>query len=129
MITSTASCRRCARLTAALSKAATESVAETMRTLSRPAERAGKEMPTIRPTIARTTTMSTRVMPRRFLLALPTDDIGIDSFAAGLAVGAEADDIRLVVSVLAGETVHVVHAPRILRNVQRHVGAIPLGSI
>src|SRR5215831_3655047 len=158
MITSTASCRRCARFTAALRKAATESVAETMRTLSSPAESAGKDTPTISPMIARTTTISTSVMPRSYCrppglqaraqpatlrasrasvgqeadttgLLLPTDDVGIDSFAAGLPIGAQADNIRLVVPVLSRIPVGVVHAPGIFRDVLRQVWAIPLKHV
>ena len=42
-----------------------------------------------------------RVTPQhRALLVLPTDDIGIQSFAAGLPIAAETDDIGLV-AVLA----------------------------
>src|SRR5215831_830909 len=117
MMTSTASWRRCERLTAALRKAATESVADTMRTESSPAERAGKDTPTTSPMIARTTTISTRVTPRRFLFVLPADDIGIDSFAAGLTVRAHGDDIRLVITMLSGETIRIVHTPGIFGNV------------
>src|SRR5271157_683859 len=146
MISSRACWRRSARFTAALRKLASESVAEARRTLSRPAEIAGKEMPAIRPTIATTIIISTRVTPRvggrgpgawgrgkaaffpwpltpepwpLFLLALPTDNVGIQPFAAGLSVGAQADDIRLV-AVLTRILVHVVVAPRILGDLLRH---------
>src|SRR5262245_59646776 len=129
MITSTASWRRCERLTAALRKAATESVADTMRTLSSPEERAGKDTPTTSPMIARTTTISTRVTPRRFLSVLPADDIGIDSFAAGLTVRTQGHDVRLVITVLSGETICLVHTPGIFSDVARHVRAVPLGEL
>src|SRR5436305_13453468 len=103
MISSTASCLRCARLTAELRNAATESVAETMRTASMPAVMAGKEIPMTRPTIATTTIISRSVTPRRLLPILPTEDVGIDPFTAGLAVGAKADDFGLIGNVLARE--------------------------
>src|SRR5215831_16536799 len=152
MITSTASCRRCARFTAALRKAATESVAETMRTLSSPAESAGKDTPTTSPMIASTTTISTSVMPRlsrvglpacpfvakaspaegqarRPTLLFPTDDVGIGSFAAGLPIGSQADNIGLVVSVLSRIPVSVVHTPRIFRDILWQVWAVPLRHV
>src|ERR1051326_6887072 len=80
-----------------------------------------------------TTIISSSVMPARAarafppvpLLVLPTDDIGIDPFAARLAIGAEADDLRLVHAVLAGEAVDVIHVPRIFRNVFRQVRTVP----
>src|SRR5215472_4222856 len=124
--TSTASCRRWARVTALLRNAATELVAETMRTLSRPAEIAGNEMPTIRPMMASTTTISSSVMP---LFVLPADDVGIDPFTAGLAVGAHADNVRLVAAMLTGEPVNVVHAPRIFGDILRKVRPVPLRRV
>src|SRR5471030_3389213 len=83
--------RRSTRLTAELRNAATESVAETSRTLSIPAEAEGKEMAVMTPMMAATTIISMSVTP---LLAFPTDDIGIQSFAARLAVAAKTDDVR-----------------------------------
>src|SRR5450759_3821801 len=119
-----------------------------MRTLSSPAEAAGKLRPTIRAMIATTTTISTRVTPRRVhiapdpcgvprsrlrlgppLLVFPTDNVGIDPFAAGLAVGSEADDLRFVGLMFAGEAVDEVAGPGILGYVLGHVGAVPLVDI
>src|ERR1022692_2193412 len=37
------------------------------------------------------------------LLIFPADDVGIDPFAAGLAIGTEADDLGFVGLMLAGE--------------------------
>src|ERR1039458_1638844 len=131
MINSMACWRRSARFTAALRKLASEWWARARRTLSRPADTAGKVMPTISPTITTTIIISTRVMPRApaprplFLLALPTENVGIQPFAARLAVGSEADDIRLV-SVIDRVLVHVVVRPRIFRDVLGHVGPRPL---
>src|ERR1035437_5697620 len=119
MISSMGCWRRSARFTAALRKLASESVAEDRRTLSRPADTAGKVMPTIRPMIATTIIISTSVTP--FLLALPTENVGIQPFTARLAVGSEADDIRLV-AVLTRILVHVVVGPRIFGDVLGHVG-------
>src|SRR5436305_11784648 len=102
MTSSIACCRRSARLTAAFRNVAIESVAETRRTLSTPAEADGNATAAIRPMIATTTIISMSVTPR--LLALPTDDIGIQSFTAGLAVPTKADDVRLV-AMLAGKLV------------------------
>src|ERR1035437_1546920 len=147
MISSMGCWRRSARFTAALRKLASESVAEDRRTLSRPADTAGKVMPTIRPMIATTIIISTRVTPAAFprprpakpagapsgpwplpLLALPTENVGIQPFAASLAVGSEADDIRLV-AVLTRILVHVVVGPRIFGDVLGHVGPSPLVQI
>src|ERR1035437_3550786 len=129
MISSMGCWWRSARFTAALRKLASESVAEDRRTLSRPADTAGKVMPTISPMIATTIIISTRVTPRPPpLLALPTENVGIQPFAAGLAVGAEADDIRLV-AVLTRILVHVVMGPRIFGDVLGHVGPSPLVQI
>src|ERR1019366_3555625 len=108
---------------------------------------AGKVMPTIRPMIATTIIISTRVTPAAFprprpakpagappgpwplpLLALPTENVGIQPFAASLAVGSEADDIRLV-AVLTRILVHVVVGPRIFGDVLGHVGPSPLVQI
>src|ERR1019366_6546322 len=130
MTTSTGCWWRSARFTAALRKVATESQADTRRTLSSPAEAAGKLRPTIRAMIATTTTISTRVTPRRgCLLVFPTDNVGIDPFAAGLAVGAEADDLRFVGLMFAGEAVDEVAGPGILGDVLGHVGAVPLVDV
>src|ERR1035437_4039959 len=142
MTTSTGCWWRSARFTAALRKVATESAADTMRTLSSPAEAAGKLRPTIRAMMATTTTISTRVTPRRVrvraslgctrrslmppLLILPTEDVGIDPFAAGLAIGAEAHDLRFVGLMFAGEAVDEVASPGVLWDVLGHVGAVPL---
>src|ERR1043165_3497308 len=84
-----------------------------------------------------TTIISSSVVPRWVarafrpvpLLVLPTDDMGIDPFAARLAIGAEADDLRLVHAVLAGEAVDVIHIPRIFRNVFRQVRTVPLHCV
>src|SRR5260370_37230045 len=62
------------------------------------------------------------------LLIFPTDDIGIQSFAAGLAIAAETDDVGLV-AVVARELVDVVVAPRIFGNVLRHVWPVPLVGV
>src|SRR5215472_18152801 len=61
-------------------------------------------------------------------LLFPTDDIGIDSIAAGLAVGAKADDVGEV-AVIAGEFVDVIVPPRIFRDLFIGVGAAPLSSV
>src|SRR5215472_11283796 len=55
-----------------------------------------------------------------FLLVFPADDVGIQSFAAGLAISAVADDVGFV-AVLAREFVDVVVTPRVFRDVLRHV--------
>src|ERR1035437_7910565 len=127
MISSMGCWWRSARFTAAFRKLASESVAETRRTLSRPADTAGKVMPTISPMMATTIIISTRVTPR-VLLALPTENVGIQPFAARLAVGSEADDIRLV-AVLARVLVDVVVRPRIFGDVLGHIGPSPLVQI
>src|ERR1017187_413511 len=63
------------------------------------------------------------------LLVFPTDDVGIDPFAAGLAIGTEADNLGFVGLMFAGEAVDEVTGPGILGNVLGHVGAVPLVDI
>ena len=98
------------------------------------------------PIMATTTTISTSVMPARPARSLtiaarigaatvskrfsdtlipPTDNVGIDPFAARLSVGAEADDVRLV-AVLTGEPVDIVDAPRVLGHVLWKIWPVPL---
>src|SRR5215831_13641568 len=91
-----------------------------------PAETDGAEMAAIMPMTAVTTTISRSVMPR--LLALPTDNVGIQSIAAGLAISAETDDVRLV-AVLAGVPVNIIVAPGVFGNLLRHVGTGPLVQV
>src|ERR1017187_403604 len=64
----------------------------------------------------------------RPLLAFPTDHIGINSVAAGLAIGAVAGNVRLI-AMVAGELVYPIVAPRIFRNLLRHLRAVPLGRV
>src|SRR5581483_6521058 len=64
----------------------------------------------------------------RISIALPTDDVGIDSIAAGLAVGAHTDDCGIV-PVVAGVLVNVVVAPGIFGHVLLDVGARPLVEV
>src|SRR5579885_2720447 len=118
---STGCCRRSAWSTAPLRMLDTESVAERIRTLSMPAAMEGYEMPASTPMMLTTTSISMRVMP----LVFPADDVGIQSVAARLAVGAIADDVGLV-AVFAGVLVNVVVAPGVFRNFLGHVGAVPL---
>src|SRR5579863_4201690 len=80
-------------------------------------------MPTIREISATTTSSSMRVTPER--LVLPTDDVGIVSVSAGLAVGAIADDVRLV-AMLAGIAIDVGVAPRVVGNVFVRVRPLPV---
>src|SRR5262249_644410 len=129
MTSATPCCRRCAWVTAVLRNEATAPVAEDMRTLSSPAEMEGKESPTMSAMIVTTTIISRRVMPRSALPILPTDDIGIDSFAARLPVCPEAHDLGLIRRILAGKLVAVVHTPRIFRHIFRQVWAVPLRHI
>src|SRR5438270_1288417 len=114
--------RRSARFTAALRNVATESVADTSRTLSTPAEAEGNATAAISPMMATTTIISISVTP---LLGFPTEDIGIQSFAAGLAVAAVTDDVRLV-AMFARKLVSIIVAPGVFRNIHGHVGAVPL---
>src|ERR1017187_1362091 len=62
------------------------------------------------------------------LLIFPADDVGIDPFAAGLAIGTEADNLGFVGLMFAGEAVDEVTGPGILGNVLGHGGAVPLAS-
>src|SRR5271157_671458 len=107
--TTTACCRRSARLTAALRKPAMESEAVRRRTLSMPAATDGSTTAEMRAMMHTTTSISMSVTPR-VLRFFPTDDIGIDSIAAGLAVGAIANDVGFV-AMQPGVAVHVVVAP------------------
>src|SRR5471030_901731 len=105
-------------------------------------------MAVIRPMMATTTIISMSVTPRHrsltvaalkapseprplgsgALLVLPTDDIGIQSFAAGLAIAAETDDIRLV-AMLARKLVNVVVGPGVFGDILRHIRPIPLVGV
>src|SRR4051812_24427359 len=126
MMSSTASCRRCARFTAALRKDETESVAVIMWTASRPATMEGNATPTMSARIATTTIISISVTPRRDrpLFFFPTCDVGILPFTTGLPIGAVAHDVRLVASVLAGKAIDILVAPGIFRDL-RHVRPVP----
>src|ERR1035437_8270722 len=63
------------------------------------------------------------------LFGFPTDNVGIGPFAAGLAIGAEADDLRFVGLMFAGEAVDEIMGPGILGDVPGHVRAVPLVDI
>src|SRR3712207_5717398 len=94
--TATGCWRRSARFTAEFRKLATLSVADAMRTLSSPADIEGAASAVMIPMIPTTTIISTSVMPAVRLVRLPADNVGIDPFAAGLSVGAEAGDLGVV---------------------------------
>src|SRR5581483_196024 len=134
MAISTTSCRRSARFRAAFRKLTSESDAVESRMLSRPEEMAGKEMAARIAMIATTTTISTSVTPETrerlphpaiALLVFPTDNIGIQTIASGLAVGAVRDHIRLV-AVFPGILVHVWAAPGVERNLFGQIWTRPL---
>src|SRR5262245_54097225 len=102
------------------------SVAERRRTLSRPAVSAGAVRATMSPIMAITTSISRSVTPRA-LLAFPTDNIGIDSVAASLAICAVAENVRAV-AMLPGVAVNIIHAPGVLGNLLVHIRTVPLGD-
>src|SRR5690349_24763842 len=93
-------------------------------------------MPASSATIPITSNISIRVTPCRVrrspdfreitgpLLRSPADDVGVDRIAAGLAVGAKRDHIRLV-AVFARILVDIRAAPRIERNFLWKVWAGP----
>src|SRR2546421_406953 len=89
-------------------------------------------MPAAMPMIATVSKSSISVKPRsRIGLELPGTDVEVSAAAAGLAVGAEREDIHLAVH--AGVQVLVRVAPRILRHlvevglpVRRHRRAVRL---
>src|SRR5947209_5358633 len=126
MATSIATCRRSQRVIAAFRNAATELLAEVIRMASSPAVREGETTASMIPMMVTTTSISISVTPRRALF--PTDDIGIDPFAAGLSIGAQADDIGQV-AMLARKLVHVVVAPGILGKLLIQVRTVPLRRI
>src|SRR6266446_7561555 len=74
-----------------------------------------------------TMSISISVMPRcaRPLLVVPTDDVGINPFSAGLAIRARRNDVGLV-AVIAGKFVEIRVVPGIVRCVLRQVGSGPL---
>src|SRR6266852_3686126 len=59
------------------------------------------------------------------LLVVPTDDVGIIPFSAGLAIRARRNDVGLV-AVIAGKFVEIRVVPGIVRCVLRQVGSGPL---
>src|ERR1017187_194827 len=63
------------------------------------------------------------------LFVFPADDVCIGPFAAGLAIGAEAHDLRFVGLMFARKVVNEVTRPGILGDVFRHVGAVPLVDV
>ena len=98
--------------------------AERRRKESTPEASEGKLTATSRETMVTTTSNSISVTPRsrcdirrslrsglgRGLIITPTDDVGIISFPAGLAVGAERNDVGLI-AVLARIFVEIRTAP------------------
>src|SRR5271157_709044 len=122
--TTTACCRRSARLTAALRKPAMESDAVRRRTLSMPAATDGRTTAEMRAMMHTTTSISISVTPR-VLPVFPTADVRIDSLAARPAVGAIANHVRIG-AMFPRVAVDVVVAPGILGNVRRDVRAGPI---
>ena len=89
----------------------------------------GKLMAAMRPMIATTTISSMSVTPdcdrdlTYWLFQLKIS--AFDAISARLAVGAERTDIRFI-AVVAGIFVDVGMRPRVVRNILRQVGTIPL---
>src|SRR5579862_7732132 len=108
--------RRSARLAAEFIKAATDRAPDERRILSSPASVLGKEMPTIKAMMTSTTIISISVTPATARALFPVDDVGIHTLAAGLAVGAETDDVGFI-AVLARVFVNVRVFPRVDRDV------------
>ena len=81
------------------------------------------------PMMATTISISSSVTPRwlalHFQLSFPADYIGVQVRAAGLAVGAVADDVGLI-AMIAGEFIDIGMAPRIVSEILREIGTVPL---
>src|SRR5580704_11590551 len=120
MVISTTCCRRSARLSPEFTKLTTPLVAALRRRESTPDVKAGKLMPIINVMSSTTTIISTRVTP---VSVFPTDNVGTVSLAAGLTVGAVADDVGLI-AVLAGVVINIRVFPGIDADV--FVGIRPL---
>src|SRR5579875_3429541 len=131
-ITSSTGCwRRSARSAAALIRARIESEAERSRSESSPAATEGNVSPASNAISVTTTIISMSVtprFPRRPLLIAPTDDIGIIPLPAGLAVGAQREDVRLI-AVLARILIKIGAAPGIQRNILGQIRTRPLRLI
>src|SRR5512141_1069428 len=69
---------------------------------------------------------SMSVTPDRLrVFVAPTDNVGVVPFSAGLAVGAERNEVGLV-SVVTGEFVEIGMAPGVFRRVLRQIRTRPL---
>src|ERR1700679_1331922 len=83
-------------------------------------------MPTISEIRATPTSISIRVTPARSdCLVFPANDVGIDPVSAGLAVGAQADNIGLV-SVVARIAVDKGMLPGIVPDVLLDIRPLPV---
>src|ERR1700691_5620194 len=83
-------------------------------------------MPTISEIRATTTSISIRVTPETAgRLVFPANDVGIDPVSAGLAVGAQADNVGLV-SVVARIAIDEGMLPGIIPNVLLDIRPLPI---
>src|SRR5579884_2091344 len=124
-VTSTTVCRLSARFSPPLMNVTTFCAAEFKRSVSMPEEMDGNAIPINSAISATTTISSSSVTPAWVLLRFPTDNVGINSIAAGLAVRAIRDQVGLV-AVLAGIFVDVRMPPWIRRDVLLHVWPLPV---
>src|SRR5208283_271197 len=125
---STASCRRSARVNAELNMLTTSPAADLSRSESMPAVMDGNVIPTINAIRLTTTSISSSVTPAdRALraLLLPTEDVGIRSITARLTIGSIREDVRLV-AVISGVLVNIGVPPGVQRYVLCRVWPLPL---